>query len=159
MAHITIEYMIMIPVLILQIFLFPLTASAIMGTWADSSMTLELQETAGHTGSSIQQLYYTMNHESISNGSIKITLDVPPLIENRAYTTTLKHVTQTGSSYKIMNVTLSLIGTKNIASTIVTLGENVDWTENLSFNSTSHNLSLIANKTSNSIWISFGGST
>jgi hypothetical protein len=149
----------MIPVLILQIFLFPLTASAIMGTWADSSMTLELQETAGHTGSSIQQLYYTMNHESISNGSIKITLDVPPLIENRAYTTTLKHVTQTGSSYKIMNVTLSLIGTKNIASTIVTLGENVDWTENLSFNSTSHNLSLIANKTSNSIWISFGGST
>jgi hypothetical protein len=61
--------MIMIPVLILQIFLFPITASVIMNTWADSSMTLELQETAGHMGSSIQQLYYTMNHASVPNGT------------------------------------------------------------------------------------------
>lgn len=151
--------MIMIPVLIMQIFLFPLTASVIMDTWSNSSTTLELQETAGHLSSSIQQLYYTMNHASISNGSMKVTLDVPALIENRAYTTTLRHVTQTGSSYVIMNVTLSLVGTKCTTSSIVTLGDNVNWVENLSFNSTAHNLSLIANKTSNSILISFGGST
>jgi hypothetical protein len=158
LAHITIEYMIFIPVLIMQIFIFPLTASVIMDTWADSSRTLELQETAGHMASSVQQLYYTMNHGSISNGSMKITLDVPPLIDSRAYTTTLKHVTQTDASYQIMNITLSLIGTKCASSTIVTLGDNVNWTQNLSFNSTQHNLSLIANKTSGSIWISFGGS-
>jgi len=159
LAHITIEYMIMIPVLIMQIFLFPLTASVIMDTWSNSSTTLQLQEAAGHTGSCIQQLYYTLNHASISNGSVKITLGSPPLIENRAYTTTLRHVTQTGASYAIMNVTLSLIGIKSAVSTIVTLGDNVNWTENLSFNSTAHNPSLIANKTSNFIWISFGGST
>lgn len=65
MAQISIEYMIMIPILILQIFLFPFAATAIMNGWTDSRMTIQLQEVSGHLGSSIQQLYYTMNHESI----------------------------------------------------------------------------------------------
>jgi hypothetical protein len=155
---ITIEYMIMVPVLILQIFLFPLTASVIMNTYVDSRMTLELQETAGLTGSSIQQLYYTINHASVPNGTMKITLDTPPLIEGHAYTTTLSHLTQSETSSQIMNITLELIGTKDQASTLVTLGQNVDWNENLAFNSTAHSLSILANKTSDSIWLSFGGS-
>jgi hypothetical protein len=154
---ITIEYMIMVPVLILQIFLFPMTASVIMNTWADSSMTLELQETAGHMGSSIQQLYYTMNHASVPNGTMTITLDTPPLIEGHAYTTTLSHATNLDTSIQIMNVTLKLIGTRDQTSTLVTLGQNVDWQENLAFNSTAHSLSMVAHKTSNSIWLSFGG--
>jgi hypothetical protein len=154
---ITLEYMIMIPVLILQIFIFPLTASVIMNTWADSSMTIELQETAGHTGSSIQQLYYTMNHASIPNGTMTITLDTPPLIQGHAYKTTLSHATHLDTSSQIMNVTLKLIGTKDQTSTLVTLGQNIDWQENLTFNSTAHSLNLIAHKMSNSIWLSFGG--
>ncbi len=157
MPSITIEYMIMVPVLILQIFLFPMTASVIMNTWADSSMTLELQETAGHMGSSIQQLYYTMNHASVPNGTMTITLDTPPLIEGHAYTTTLSHATNLDTSIQIMNVTLKLIGTRDQTSTLVTLGQNVDWQENLAFNSTAHSLSIVAHKTSNSIWLSFGG--
>jgi hypothetical protein len=157
MAHITIEYMIMIPVLIMQIFLFPIAASVIMNTWGDSTTTIQLQTTAGHMGSSIQQLYYTMNHGSMSDGSMKITLDVPPIINGRAYTTTLNHVTHLDTSYQIMNVTLKIIGTQVQTSTLVTLGQNVNWTQNLAFNSTSHDLSLIATKTSNSILISYGG--
>ena len=157
MAHITIEYMIMIPVLIMQIFLFPIAASVIMNTWGDSTTTIQLQTTAGHMGSSIQQLYYTMNHGSMSDGSMKISLDVPPIINGRAYTTTLSHVTHLDTSYQIMNVTLKIIGTKVQTSTLVTLGQNVNWNENLAFNSTSHNLSLIATKTANSISISYGG--
>ena len=157
MPSITLEYMIMIPVLILQIFIFPLTASVIMNTWADSSMTIELQETAGHMGSSVQQLYYTMNHASIPNGTMTITLDTPPLIQGHAYKTTLSHATHLDTSSQIMNVTLKLIGTKDQTSTLVTLGQNVDWQENLTFNSTAHSLNLIAHKMSNSIWISFGG--
>ena len=157
MPQIAIEYMIMVPVLIMQIFIFPLTATAIMDTWMDSRRTIELQETAGHVGSSIQQLYYTMNQASISNGSMKITLFIPPVLEGLAYTTTLRHVTDSDTSYEIMNVTLRSIGTKDQASTIVTLGQNVDWQEGLAFNSTSDPLNLIANKTSNSIWLSFGG--
>src|SRR5665647_606895 len=129
--------MIMIPVLIMQIFLFPLTATVIMDNWTDSRITVELQATAGHLGSSIQQLYYTINHGSMSDGSMKITLDIPPLINGRAYTTTLSHVTQPDTSYQIMNVTLKIIGTRVQTSTLVTLGQNVDWHENLAFNSTS----------------------
>jgi len=147
----------MIPVLILQIFIFPLTASVIMNTWADSSMTIELQETAGHMGSSIQQLYFTMNRASIPNGTMTITLDTPPLIQGHAYKTTLSHATHLDTSSQIMNVTLKLIGTKDQTSTLVTLGQNVDWQENLTFNSTAHSLNLIAHKMSNSIWLSFGG--
>jgi hypothetical protein len=157
LAHITIEYMIMIPVLIMQIFLFPIAASVIMNTWGDSTTTIQLQTTAGHMGSSVQQLYYTMNHGSMSDGSMKISLDVPPIINGRAYTTTLSHVTRIDTSYQIMNVTLKIIGTKVQTSTLVTLGQNVNWNENLAFNSTSHNLSLIATKTANSISISYGG--
>jgi hypothetical protein len=157
LAHITIEYMIMIPVLIMQIFLFPLAASVIINTWVDSNMTIQLQTTSGHMGSYIQQLYYTMNHGSISDGSMKITLDVPPIINGRAYTTTLSHVLHLDTSYQIMNVTLKIIGTKVQTSTLVTLGQNVDWHENLAFNSTSHDLSLIATKTANSIFLSYGG--
>src|SRR4030067_1678983 len=149
--------MIMIPVLILQIFLFPITASVIMNTWEDSSMTLELQETAGHMGSSIQQLYYAMNRASVPNGTMTITLGTPPLIEGHAYTTTLSHATNLDTSIQIMNVTLKLIGTRDQTSTLVTLGQNVDWQENLAFNSTAHSLSMVAHKTSNSIWLSFGG--
>jgi hypothetical protein len=147
--------MIMIPVLIMQIFLFPLTASIIMDTWTDSRMTIELQSTAGHMGSSIQQLYYTINRAP--SGSMQITLDTPPLIEGRAYTTTLSHITNLDSSYKLMNVTLKLIGTKDQTSTLVTLGSNVDWQDNLAFNSTAHAPSFIATKSANSIVITFGG--
>ncbi len=157
MPSITLEYMIMVPVLIVQIFIFPLTASVIMNTWTDSRMTIELQGTAGHIGSSIQQLYYTMNHESMSSGSMSITLDTPPLIEGYAYETTLKHVEHLDTSYQIMNVTLKLLGTKDHTSTIVTLGQNVDWQENLTFISGSQPIILKADKTSNSIWLSLGG--
>ena len=91
-------------------------------------------------------------------GHMTITLDTPPLIEGYAYTTTLSHVKHLDTSYQIMNVTLKLLGTKDQTSTLVTLGQNVDWQENLSFfNSTAHSLSIVANKTSNSIWLSFGG--
>ncbi len=158
MPSITLEYMIMIPVLIAQIFIFPFTASVIMNTWTDSRMTIELQETAGHIASSIQQLYYTMNHDSMSNGTISITLNTPPLIEGYAYKTSLRHVEHLDTSYRIMNVSLQLLGTKDQTSTLVTLGPNVDWQENLSFLSGAQPIIFVAEKTSDSISISLGGS-
>jgi hypothetical protein len=157
MAHLSIEYMIFIPVLIAQIFLFPLTATIIMQNYENSRQVLELQQTAGNLGSSIQQLYYTMNHDTVSDGTMQIILHVPTLIDSRPYTTTFSHAIDAETSYAIMNVTLKLIGTTSQTSTLVTLGPNVDWQENLSFNSTANSLSVVANKTSNSIWLSFGG--
>ena len=74
--------MIMVPVLILQIFLFPIAAMAIMDAWSNNRMTIELQDISGHLGSSIQQLYFTMNHASISGGAISAKVDVPTTITN-----------------------------------------------------------------------------
>ncbi|HJW97500.1 MAG TPA: hypothetical protein VJ529_00095, partial [Candidatus Bathyarchaeia archaeon] len=62
MVHVTIEYMIMVPVLVLQIFLFPLTANWLMTTWVDSRRNLALQDVASHLSSTIQQLYLSLNH-------------------------------------------------------------------------------------------------
>ena len=156
MAQITIEYMILMPVLVIQIFIFPYTATVIMDAWADSRRTIELQEVTGHLGSSIQQLYYTINHASIVNGTMKLTLDLPLFIENHAYTVNLGHITS-DDPYELMNVTLSLIGTTSRASTVVTLGDNVDWAGNLSFNSTTTPSILTATKTLNEVILTHGG--
>lgn len=161
MPQVTIEYMIMVPILILQIFLFPIAAATIMGAWSNSRMTLELQEVSGHLGSSIQQLYYTMNHASISSGSLTAKLDVPTTITDGNngynYMITLSNATNLNSSVKVMNVTLSLIGTSGKASTLVTLGQNAYW-NNSAFKS--NNISLInATKSSDTIFLSFQGGT
>lgn len=147
--QITVEYMIMIPVMILQIFLFPYVAVLIMDNWNDSRQTLELQETAGQLGSTIQQMYYTINRASVSSGSasMKIDLDIPRAIENLPYTVTLTNVADLDSSYRVMNITLRFSGSLVSTSTLVTLGDNVNWADNLAFNSATEGLCLIATKT------------
>ena len=159
MAHITIEYMIMIPVLIVQIFLFPLTATVIMDTWVDQRRNLELQEIAGHLGSSIQQLYFTINRASISVGSLSSKLDIPTSIDNYHYTVTFRNATNPSGSTRILNITLNLLKNNVVASTIVTLGENADWNDNSVYYSNS--ISIInATKTPSVIQLSLvGGST
>jgi len=158
LGQITIEYMIMIPVLILQIFLFPLTATIIIDNWADSRQTLQLEQVAGHLGSTIQQLYYTVSHASMVNGSMWVKLDVPETIEQHAYSVTLGNVTHQDGSYRIMNITLRSLSRDISCSTLVTLGDNVNWQNNVSFNSTARNLSLTATKTQNNIQLTLGGS-
>ena len=128
MTQITIEYMIMIPILIMQIFLFPLTAGIIMNGWVDSRRTLALQETASHLGSSMQQLYSSLNHGSITAGVVNNTLDTPPFIEGYAYTGTamLRNASDPDAA-RILDVTLTLVGTQLEVTSSVTLGQNVVW--------------------------------
>ena len=161
MPQVTIEYMIMIPLLILQIFIFPIAAVTIMGAWSNSRMTIELQNVSGHLASSLQQLYYTMNHASISSGSLTATLDVPTLITDGNsgfnYMITLSNATNLGSSVKVMNLTLSLIGTHGKASTLITLGENAEWNNSAV---RSNSISIInATKLSNTVFLSLQGGT
>jgi len=151
--------MIMIPILIMQIFLFPLTASLIMNGWVDSRRTLALQETASHLGSSIQQLYSALNHATISAGTVTNKMDVPPFIEGYAYTgnATLRTALDPNSS-KILDITLKLMGASIEATASVTLGQNVEW-QNSIFMSNSTYASINATKQSNGvIWLSFRGS-
>jgi hypothetical protein len=158
MAHITIEYVIMLPILILQIILFPLTASWLMNVWVDSRRTLALEEVASHLGSTIQQVYFTLNHDTVSAGTMTQKPDVPPFIEDYAYigNATLKSA-YGPSSTKILELTLRLKGVGKSVSTKVLLGQNVVWQES-TFISNSTNACIKAAKFPNgTIALSFGG--
>lgn len=159
MTHITIEYMIMLPLLILQIFLFPLTASWLMNIWVDSRRTLALQDVASHLGSTIQQLYFSLNHETISAGTATYTPELPPFIENYYYTAnaTLHAVSGSVNSSKALKITLTLAKTKITVTTLVILGPNVLWRPSV-FVSNSTNALVSAEKLSDgTIRLYFGG--
>jgi hypothetical protein len=123
----------MVPLLILQIFLFPFAASLVMNTWVDSRRTLALQEAASHLGSSMQQTYFSLNHTTISAGNVTNKLDIPPFIEGYAYTgtATLRTVSDPAPSSKVLEVTLRFMGVGISATTMVTLGQNVEWLDSI----------------------------
>lgn len=148
MSHVTIEYVIMVPVLILQIFLFPLAANWLMNIWVDSRRTLALQEAASRLGSTIQQIYFSLNHETISAGTVTQKSNVPPFIEDYPYTgnATLKTALDPAlNSSKLLQITLKLRTVGNTVTTSVILGQNVEWT-NSTFVSNSTNACITAVK-------------
>jgi hypothetical protein len=151
MPHITIEYMIMIPMLIMQIFLFPLTATWMMNVWVDSRRTLALQEVADHLASTMQQLYFSLNHASIPVGKASCSPGLPPLIEDYSYvgSGTLRPVSGSGTDFtKVIDLVVSLSGTKNSVTMTVVLGPNLVWQPSL-FLSNSTYASVTAEKTMN----------
>lgn len=148
MPHVAIEYVIMVPVLILQIFLFPLATNWLMNRWTDYRQTLTLQDAASHLGSTIQQLYFTLNEGEILAGAVTLKSPVPPLIENYPYTgnATLKTALDpTLNSSKILEITLKLHTLGITAQTSVILGQNVQW-QNSTFVSNSLNAGIRAEK-------------
>lgn len=159
MPHVTIEYMIMIPILLTQIIVFPYLAITMRNSWLDSNINLELQEICSHFGSSMQQLYYTVNHASIASGSLTVQLNTPISIGDGygnfyRYTITLQNATNSNTNVRIMNITLSMLGPGGETSTLVTLGENAAWQNNSTYPSNS--TSIVATKTPGSISLSFG---
>lgn len=157
--HVTIEYMILIPVLILQIFLFPMFVNVAMNHYVTDRRTLELQETASYLSSHFQQIYLSLNHTTIMSSTLKSSLGSPPFIEGYAYTgnATLQTVldSELGSS-KILYITLYLEGTGISTTTSVILGQNAKWV-NSTFTSTSVTAYIVAEKLSNqTIQLSFG---
>jgi hypothetical protein len=130
MVHVTIEHMIMIPILILQIFLFPLATNVLMNVWVDSRRTLAIQDVASHLGSAIQQLYFALNHETISAGKTTYSAGLPPYIEDYPYFANATLRAALGpplNSSQILEITLTLIPTKITATSSAVLGSNVLW--------------------------------
>jgi hypothetical protein len=153
------EYMIMIPILLMQIFLFPLTASWLMNIWVDSRRTLALQDVASHLGSTIQQIYFSLNHETISAGTVTYSPGLPPFIENCHYigNATLRAVLDPAlNSSKVLGLMLKLAKTRITVTTSVILGPNVLWRES-TFMSNSTSACVSAEKFPNgSICLYFG---
>jgi len=134
MPHVTIEYMIMIPILLLQIFLFPMTARLLMNVWVDSRQTLALQDAASHLGSTIQQLYYSLNHETISSAKASYSPKIPAYIEGYHYigNATLRTLLDPMmNSSKVLKIDFRLATTAIKVSTSVILGSNVVWQESI----------------------------
>jgi hypothetical protein len=128
MPHVTIEYMIMIPVMILQIFLFPVVVSVLMNTWVDQRRTLALQDVTSHLGSTIQQLYFSLNHDTIPSGNVTYEPGLPPFIENAYYVGSATQLTTAASnSNTFIALTMKLSGTADSATTTVVLGSNAVW--------------------------------
>jgi hypothetical protein len=75
----------MVPILIVQIILFPYVASVMMGNWTDSRRTLALQETASTIGSSIGQLYSSLNHTTIKAATVTNKMTLPAFLEGYSY--------------------------------------------------------------------------
>ncbi len=146
----------MVPVLILEIFLFPFVATVIMDNWMDAQRNLELQDIAGNIGSSIQQLYYTISRADDS-GTMQLNLDIPQSVNQYAYTVTFGQAPQVDTSYKVMNVTLQFISAEGSSSSLVTLGNDIVWQNNLSFNSTTPRLSFVATKSGGNVVLTLGG--
>jgi len=153
LAHITIEYVIMLPILIMQIFLFPLTAGWLMDVWVNSRRTLALQETADNLGSSLQQMYFTLNHVTIPAGTITQKANVPPFIETYPYTgncTLITVLSPPANSSKILKLMLKMSTVGTTVSTSVVLGPNVQWLGSI-FRSNSTAAAIRANKLSSGV--------
>lgn len=156
--EVTVEYMILIPVLILQIFLFPMFVNVVMNQYVDEQRSLELQETASNLSSSIEQVYLSLNHTSILSCTLTSNLASKPLIDGYVYTgnATLLTVDPESGSSHVLDVTLNLVGAGISTTTSVTLGQNVEWASS-TFTSNSATASIIAQKLPDqTIKLSFG---
>jgi hypothetical protein len=57
------EYVIMVPILLMQVVFIPMATGWMMDVWVDQRKETALQDVASHLGSTIQQLYLSLNRE------------------------------------------------------------------------------------------------
>ena len=158
MSSVSIEYILMIPLLLTQVIVFPFVASTMTSNWQNSQRGIELQDAANHLASTIQQLYLTINRDEILAGTITQESTVPVSVGSYPYTATGSlSIPLAENSTRILKVTLTLDDVDNTATAAAVLGPNVQWTES-TLRSTSADASIDVQKLSNSTLVfSFGG--
>jgi hypothetical protein len=148
------EYAIMVPVLLVQVILIPAATGWMMDAWVVKRRETALQDVASHMGTTIQQLYFSLDREEIAAGITTQTTNVPPFIESIPYIVT-------ASDKRIGNTTLvdlylALMGTDIAVTARVILGPNVSWIQS-TFVSDSTSASIRVQKFSNeTLSFSFG---
>jgi len=152
--HITIEYTMLIPVLFIQILVFPFAANMMATTWTNNQREAELQNAADHLASTIQQLYLSVNRKEISAGNITQASTLPPTIQSYPYKATGS--LRTADSSRVLTLLLELEGTKTTTVATAVLGSNVEWVESV-FQSNSLNASIKVQKSADGeLRFSFG---
>jgi len=150
----------MIPILLLQIFLFPIVANYLMNVWVDSRRTLVLQDAASNMGSAIQQMYFALNHPTIPAGTTSNQFGLPPYIDGYPYkaNATLQSSGAAANSSQILEITVRLVTTKYSVTASVLLGSIAQWNSTTTFVSNSTNANAYAQKFQNgTIRLWFGG--
>lgn len=159
MPSVTIEYVILIPLLFTQVIVFPLVASTMTSNWQSSQRNIELQDTANHLASTIQQLYLTINGVDVLECTVTQISPLPFTIASYPYTATASLSPSDGSA-RTLTVTLVMDDVGNTVSTSTVLGTNVnDWVDSTPLRSTSTGAYISVQKFSNNtISFRFGGS-
>jgi hypothetical protein len=146
--------MILTPVLIVLIFLLPILANAMMNPFVSSRQTLELQNVASHLGSTIQQVYFSLNHDTVTAGNVSSNMEIPPLLETYPYTMNCTSRVALESGALIIDLKVKLDGSGATSNSSVTLGKNAVWTDSY-FWSNSPTACIMATKlTNNTIQLS-----
>jgi hypothetical protein len=157
LGHVAIEVVIMVPLLVAQLFVFPLVAIRMTSNWTDTSREVTLQEAASRMASTIQQLYLSLNRMEISKGNATYILNLPKDIAYHPYTAkgSLRTSLQPASTILLLNLTLD--NTVNMATAQASLGPNAEWDEGSSFHSASPNTIVIVQKNEDgTLLFSFG---
>jgi hypothetical protein len=126
-AHLTIEYVMLIPLLFAQIIVFPLVANMMASSWVNTRREAELQGAASNLASTIQQLYLSLNRKEISAGNITQASTLPPTIESYPYTANGSIASLGSNSSSVLTLTLFLENTRNTATASALLGSNAKW--------------------------------
>lgn len=130
MPSVTIEYVILIPLLFTQVIVFPLVASTMTSNWQNSQRDIELQNAANHLASTIQQLYLTVSRDEILACTINQSSPVPITVSSYPYNATGSLSSPSDpDSTRILTVTLTLEEVGNTVTASAVLGPNVEWTE------------------------------
>jgi len=148
----------LIPILILQIFLFPMFVNVVMTQYVNEQRTVQLQEAASYLSSSIEQVYLSLNHTSILSCTLTSDLNSEPTVDGYVYigNATLLAVESESHSSMVLEVNLYLVNTGVSTTASVTLGQNVEWTTS-TFTSDSSNACIIAQKLPDqTVKLSFG---
>jgi hypothetical protein len=158
MVSVTIEYVILIPLLFTQVIVFPLVASTMTNSWQESQRNVALQDVANNLASNIQQLYLTVNRDEILAGNVNQASKLPMTVASYPYTATasLSSISEPGS-VKMLIITITLDELDNTVSASALLGPNVEWIDS-TLRSNSADASINVQKFSNStLSFSFGG--
>lgn len=154
MPHVSMEYAIMAPILLVQVILIPMATSWMLDVWVTRRRETALQDVASHMGTTIQQLYFSLNREEISVGTTTQASKVPAFIESIPYVVTASNRTIGNST--IIDLYLALMRTGVSTTTRITLGPNVVWQQS-TFVSNSTDACIIVEKFSNNtLSFSFG---
>jgi len=160
MPHVGMEYAILLPILILQVILLPVSASWIISVWTNDRMKSEIQGAANQVSSTIQQLYFSLNSENVlptsSSGPVVQTSNFPTTIESSPYYATGSMRASQSNSSRTLNLRFTLQGSGITVNSSVTFGPNVLW-QSSNFFSNSPSACIEAWKYSNgTILFSFG---